>query len=230
VKTLSAEQQPLVIENLDLVRLSVNAVLAANRRSLTQDEYDDLCGEAARALVESAIRYPAYCAEHGYDPQGSPAEANGRPNEWFRIFATRRMKGSLLDLWRSQSPLTRRETDYSTYAQKHGVPDTAIKYGISQARVREALAHRQATLAQDEVPVSQIADNPQTLWDVLSSEVASLPPICQAWITLVYVHHVPPMQARDMLGFKNRHIPPALALIGYVQFRLVSAVLNQQAA
>lgn len=220
MNALDGTQRDLVVDNLDLVRIAVNAVLARSHRHASPDEYDDWCQEAARALVLCALRYPDYCAEHSYEAT----------TEWFRIFATRRMKGAVLDLWRSQSPLTRRDVDYSTYALKHGEQATVERFGITLHRVREAVAHRNATLGQDEIPESEMAANPSTLWDVLSTEVDSMPPICRAWITLVYVHHVPPMQARDLLGFKNRHIPPALALIGYVQFRLVSAVLDQQAA
>lgn len=211
---LSSEQTRLIEDNTDLIRLAINAVIHKTRRRAGADEYDEMEGEVSRALVEAAHRWPAYCAERGYSPD---------ENEWFRIYATRRMKGAIIDMWRRDSPLTRTELDYSTHALRHGVSAAATRYNVSEAVVQAAVERRELLVTPGTMPESAHAPASPTLWESLHRAVEQMPLVARVWVALVFVGQVPVMEARKLLGITDPRT--AVELAGYVEYALVSAVL-----
>jgi|GEM_PF-4359759 len=204
----------LVEDNLDLIRLSINTVLSKSSRRLNALEYEELEAELAKALVEVSRRWPNYCMEHGYDPQSS---------EWFRVFSTRRLKGAVIDYWRKESPLSRDETDYTTFARKHGAIAAAEKFGTSVADIEKVLCRRENLLNPIEVPADEPGRAHGTTWEVVTEAVAGLPEVAQVWVGLVYVDHLPSVQVREVMGLASAQ--QARALQGFVEYTIISAVL-----
>ncbi len=216
----------LINENLDLAKIAVNTVLQRSNRKVTEDEREDLVAEATKALVEVAVRWPEYCEVNGYEAEGPKA------NEWFRIYATRRLKGAIIDFWRKESPLTRNELDLSTFGIKHGAEAAAKRYGVTVEAVTTAMHRRDNLIVASALPEEDDDPNvpealaPYSLWDTLHHTISQMPLIAQVWIALVYVHHIPVKDARHLVGLKD--IPRAAALEGYVEYHIVKAVLEDR--
>jgi RNA polymerase sigma factor FliA len=100
-------------------------------------EMDELESIALSGLAAAAARWPAYCAERGHDPTAY---------QFFRAYALRRMRGSMLDWLRSQDWVTRsartRAKALRQAGQDQGLTESQLAEasGMTVAEVRETLA------------------------------------------------------------------------------------------
>jgi RNA polymerase sigma factor for flagellar operon FliA len=100
-------------------------------------EMDELESLALSGLAHAAARWPVYCAKNQHDPARL---------EYFRAYALRRMRGSMLDYLRTQDWVTRSERTRAKAlreaGQDRGVPEEALAKatGMSLAEVRETNA------------------------------------------------------------------------------------------
>jgi RNA polymerase sigma factor for flagellar operon FliA len=100
-------------------------------------EMDELEALALSGLAAAAHRWPVFCAEHGYDPERF---------EYFRVYCTRRMRGSILDHLRSQDWVTRsargKVKALREAGQDRGLTEAQLAKasGLSLAEVRDTLA------------------------------------------------------------------------------------------
>lgn len=202
--------------NYDLISRVTRSVLNTAERYVGADEREEIEAEVAKALVECESRWPAYCSREG---------AEVTDNTHFRIWATRRLKGSIIDLWRKRSPLNRREIDHSTYALRHGMQEAADKFGVPLAEILEAVNRRQTLLVAEELSPEIVATQPYNLWDVLHRSIDQMPLIARTWIVLVFVQGMSIRDARIAVGLSRDH-RTAMALQGYVEYTLVRALLT----
>lgn len=94
---LSPVQVELIRANTDRAR-SLAARLA---RSHTGYETDEMIGTALLALTAAGHRWPAYCAERGFDPYTETGRS------FFRTYATRCVNGACYDVMRDHDHATR---------------------------------------------------------------------------------------------------------------------------
>jgi RNA polymerase sigma factor FliA len=100
-------------------------------------EMDELESLALSGLAAAQARWPVYCAANGHDPAAF---------QYFRAYALRRMRGSMLDWLRSQDWVTRsartKAKALRSAGQDRGLSDAALAEatGLDISEVRDTLA------------------------------------------------------------------------------------------
>ncbi len=139
---MAPKLQALVIQ---YERLAKSVAWKVWKTAPTQLELEELVGIANFGLVAAADRWPAYCAEHGYDPEHV---------HYFQHFATTRIRGAIYDTLRSNDWVTRKiRTNARALAQagqeagaSHA--ELAERTGLTPAEVMETM------IAMTQEPVS----------------------------------------------------------------------------
>lgn len=187
---------------------------------LSDDTFLEMEAEASKALIECGQRWPIYCEENAYDPDRL---------DYFQAFAMRRMKGSIIDMWRRESPLSRNDINFLTYSNKHGSAGTAKEFNMTEDEVRLKIDGIKNILNTHHLDDPNNAvkgmDEPEavqqeSMWEVLYPTTMSLPFVCRVWISLVYVQSMPPKDAEKLLGL------PKGTVSRYTEYKIVRAVLE----
>jgi RNA polymerase sigma factor FliA len=129
-----ARVSELVTEIVPSARAEAYRVWQRAPHALEMDELESL---ALSGLAAAAARWPVYCVQHGHDPTAF---------QFFRAYALRRMRGSILDALRSQDWVTRSERTRAKAlrqaGQDRGLSDAelAAATGMGIDEVRGTLA------------------------------------------------------------------------------------------
>jgi DNA-directed RNA polymerase specialized sigma subunit len=162
---LSSQQCKLIEDRVGLAR----AVGHKEWKKLSGYERDEVIAWALHGLVSAAVRWPAYCEEHGYEMYTETAQS------WFNTYASQRIHGAVIDALRSLDPATRRERAIVKDIIAHGVDlyspwdhDTAATIsemtGISLADVSAAIsALMRVPLSLDEAVELEQAPDPRNV-------------------------------------------------------------------
>lgn len=195
---LSPEQRKLIEDRVGLAK----AIGHRAWSNLSGYERDEVISWALKGLVDAAVRWPAYCAEHGYDMYGETAQS------WFNTYATRRINGSIIDTLRQLDLATRRERAivktiigkgvdlYSpwehespeTIAAGTGIPLADVQAAVS-ALLRVPLSLTEASEAV-EVPDPRSVESEALAANLagrVAALVAALPPLHQR-VLILSVH------------------------------------------
>lgn len=108
---LSPEQRKLIEDRVGLA----NAIGHQEWRKRSGYDRDEVISWALHGLVSAAVRWPAYCAENGYEMYTETAQS------WFNTYASRRIRGAVIDELRSLDPATRRERAIVKNIISHGI-------------------------------------------------------------------------------------------------------------
>lgn len=152
---LSAPQRKLVEDNVGLARSIAYRMWSA----LTNYERDDFEAWGFLGLVTAAERWPRYCAERDYEAWGELSPS------WFRTYASRRIRGQIVDAMRAADPATRREralvkqirdggVDLSLFWDRVSAETIAAKAGMSADDVRRAVS----ALVRAPLPLSEVSE------------------------------------------------------------------------
>ena len=129
-----ARVRELTAEIVPTARTEAYRVWQRAPHALEMDELESL---ALSGLAAAAARWPAYCAAKGHDPEAF---------HYFRAYALRRMRGSMLDYLRTQDWVTRsartRAKALREAGQDRGLSDAELAKatGMTLAEVRETNA------------------------------------------------------------------------------------------
>jgi RNA polymerase sigma factor FliA len=110
-EVLSQEQRKLIEDRVGLAR----AVGHQEWRKRSGYDRDEVISWAMHGLVAAAVRWPAYCRENNFEMYTEAAQS------WFNTYATRRIRGAVIDELRSLDPATRRERSIVKEIIAHGV-------------------------------------------------------------------------------------------------------------
>jgi RNA polymerase sigma factor (sigma-70 family) len=155
---LTSAQADLVEEHINLAHGAAWSYVSARPGTMSIDEARSA---AQMGLVQAVACYPDYCAAHGFDPASSDGS-------YFRAYALRRIRGSILDEARHADPLTRgqRRVIKELEAALPGVADNATDEdaaaGLSARQVRDARAARAHNWA---APVHDLDDRMPAIAD-----------------------------------------------------------------
>ena len=125
--------QAVVEEYLDLAE---SVAYSVYRKAPHAMELDETKAQALLGLVKAADRWMDYCAERGYDPDHM---------QYFAVFATRRIRGGIIDALRKKDFATRAQRDSSKQLFKAGLgsgaseEELAERTGMSPAEIRETV-------------------------------------------------------------------------------------------
>jgi DNA-directed RNA polymerase specialized sigma subunit len=198
VIVLSPEQSKLIEDRVGLAK----AIGHRAWSNLSGYERDEVISWALKGLVDAAVRWPAYCAEHGFDLYGEIAQS------WFNTYATRRINGAIIDTLRQLDLATRRERAivkdiigkgvdlYSPW--EHESPEAiAAATGIPLADVSAAVsALLRSPLSLEEASEALGAPDPRSVEEEatqallarrVAAAVAALPPLHQR-VLILSVH------------------------------------------
>lgn len=156
-----------------------------------QLDLDELISLAYAGLMMAAARWPAYCAQNGYDSAAV---------QYFAAYALRRIRGSILDAMRSSDWVTRstraRAKALRAAGQDLGISEDELvaRTGLSARQVRETLAsvaRRPVSMDAEPVDVAEGTDveGQAVVHSVLEAVVAAsagLPPDVQVVLALHY--------------------------------------------
>ncbi len=112
-------------------------------------DVEELKGIAYWGLTESASRWEAYCERRGFDPDRK---------EFFRVYATRRIRGAIIDSFRSADWATRSLRTKHKQLQKAGQADGATSAELADRTGLSEVEVRSTVLAMSMRPVS-LEDN-----------------------------------------------------------------------
>lgn len=120
----------------EFLPMAMSVAHALWKRAPGATELSEFQSLAGLGLVAAAERWPAYCVEHGYDPDRM---------DYFDAFARRRVRGAIFDAQRSADWLSRSARDRvkavtSAVTERGTVEEVAAVTGLSHAEVREAHA------------------------------------------------------------------------------------------
>lgn len=207
--------------SIHLISLAAKTVASksATLSRISDDAFEEMESEAAKALTECGKRWEAYCEENSYDPSRL---------DYFQAFAMRRMKGSIIDMWRRESPLVRSDIDFYSYLNKNGEDATAEKYGMTLAEVAQktlvitqTLNHRDYSTVENDNKTATSSASDST-WAAIYVESSQLPLVCKVWMTMVYVMGVSPNDAANLLDVDKNEVSR------YTDYRLLDAVLTEK--
>lgn len=100
-------------------------------------DLDELISIAYTGLWQAAVRWTEYCSKHGYDPGAT---------QYFAAYATRRMRGAMLDAMRSNDWLTRSMRSRAKLLREAGQDlgrteaELSTETGMTPEQIRETLA------------------------------------------------------------------------------------------
>lgn len=195
---LSPEQSKLIEDRIGLAK----AIGHRAWSNLSGYERDEVISWALKGLVDAAVRWPAYCEEHGFDLYDETAQS------WFNTYSTRRINGAIIDTLRQLDLATRRERAivkdilgkgvdlYSPW--EHESPEAiSAATGLSVADVSAAVsALLRSPLSLEEASEVLVAPDPRSVEDEatqallarrVAAAVASLPPLHQR-VLILSVH------------------------------------------
>jgi RNA polymerase sigma factor for flagellar operon FliA len=159
-------------------------------------EYSELEALAYTGLAMAAHRWPAYCAEKGYDPTAL---------EYFRPYATLRMRGAIVDALRSADWATRSARTRSKLLRDAGADagastdELAAVTGMSPAEIRAnaaEMARRPVPLdpvEHDQADPAEQVESSVLIHGILESAVGAirkLPEEHQAVLALRYFYNM----------------------------------------
>jgi RNA polymerase sigma factor for flagellar operon FliA len=138
---LNARQRKLVEDRVGLARAHGHRAWLR----LVGYERDEIISYATLGLVSAALRWEDYCAENNFEAYGVDS------GSWFDTYATRRIKGSIIDALRSMDPATRREralikqiiaagVDLSSPWEHESAKTISAKTGLSEDDVLRAVS------------------------------------------------------------------------------------------
>lgn len=170
-------------------------------------EKDELESIANLALVLAAERWPIYCAEHGYSPERI---------EYFEPYASRRMRGAIIDTLRSTDFATRSQRTKAKALQAAGSDSGASEdqltaaTGLTKAEVRDTLAatsRRPVSLDAPVSPEAEAAHLPTTTVEgdhfvstVLASVTATVAGLSEAHQAVLALHYFSAVELKEVAG------------------------------
>ncbi len=157
---LSRAQCQLIEDNVNLAQAIAHRVWS----STTGYDRDELISCGYLGLTSAAQRWPDYCAEHNYEAYGELSPS------WFKTYASRRIKGQIVDAMRASDPATRRERSLVKQIKSNGV-DLSLAWDYVSA---ETIGH-QANMDPGDVKkaVAALVRMPSSLSDLHESAHAS---------------------------------------------------------
>ena len=154
---LSTQLRSMVEDRVGLAR----AIAHQEWKKLTGYDRDDVLSWAYHGLISAAERWPAYCEENNFEPYIGDAQS------WFDTYATRRIRGAIIDQLRAGDVATRRERKtikeimakepdlLPTSWDRESPEKIARRTGLPVAEVASALkAMKRAPLPLDEMLAS----------------------------------------------------------------------------
>jgi RNA polymerase sigma factor (sigma-70 family) len=153
---LSAAQHNLVEMNIPLARAIAHRVWKAT----TGYDRNEMISDALLGLIMAAQRWPSYCAEHGYDAYSEGSFS------WFKTYASRRIKGQIIDAMRASDVATRKERGLVKKIKAGGVDlSIAWDYVSAETIAKQAGMNPQdvkiaiRALVRAPLPLDSIAEN-----------------------------------------------------------------------
>lgn len=131
---LSERMQAVVVEYLDLAEA---VAVSVYRKAPHAMELDETKAQALLGLVKAADRWLDYCRERGYDPDHM---------QYFAVFASRRIRGEIIDSLRKKDFATRSQRDSSKQLFRAGLgsgateEELAERTGMSPAEIRTTVS------------------------------------------------------------------------------------------
>lgn len=152
---LSESQRGLVEDNVEVVK-SIAYRMWVTLTGYSRDEFE---AWGYLGLVTAALRWPQYCAERNFEAWGDLSPS------WFRTYASRRIRGQIIDAMRADDPATRREralvkqiraggVDLSLFWDRVSAETIAAKAGMCPDDVRRAVG----ALMRSPLPLSEVSE------------------------------------------------------------------------
>lgn len=166
--------------------LAESVAAAVYRKAPYAMELDETKAQAFLGLVKAADRWPSYCAERGFSPDSM---------QYFAAFATRRIRGEIVDSHRKKDIATRAQRDYSKQLAKAGLgagaseEELAERTGLS----REAIRQTVAAVSKKHVSLDAVGEIPipdQSLVEQVQAESAILRKMVEFMRQLPYQEQV----------------------------------------
>lgn len=185
-------------------------------------ELDELISIAYAGLWQAAVRWESYCHSKGHDPGAT---------QYFKAYATRRMRGAMLDAMRSNDWLTRSMRSRAKALRDAGQDlgrteaELSARTGLTKAQIRETMAGiSRKPVSVDAEPVdvadTQGVESEYLVRSILSSVVQSmqaLPLPTQVVLCLMYFADKDSAEIAELLGETednviSLHVEGALAV------------------
>lgn len=174
-------------------------------------ELDELVSLGHLGMTQAVNRWPAYCREHGYDPEAT---------QYLIAYILRRVRGAMLDALRAQDWVTRsartRAKALREAGQDQGLTDQelALASGMSVEEVREtvaAVAARPVSLDAEphDVPAAEGTESRVVVSSILAAAVSELrrcSPYARAVVVLRYYHGCTNAEAAAVLGAEEADV------------------------
>lgn len=206
--TVSPVIAAMVEETLPQARSEAWKVFQTAKHAL---DLDELTSIAYTGLWQAAVRWESYCLKKGHDPGAT---------EYFKVYATRRMRGAMLDAMRSNDWLTRsmrsRAKALRDAGQDLGRTEAQLSEttGLSKAQIRETMAGISRKPVSVDAEAVDIADtqgveSEYLVRSILGSVVKSmqaLPLRMQVVLCLVYFVGKEPGEIAELLGDTEAHV------------------------
>lgn len=166
-------------------------------------EMDELESLALSGLAAAAARWPAYCAAKGHDPEAF---------HYFRAYALRRMRGSMLDYLRTQDWVTRsartRAKALREAGQDRGLSDEALAKatGMTLAEVREtnaAVAARPVSMDAEphDIAAEDDVEGQAVVSEILSALSGTITRLADPARTILVLRYYHGMQLAELAPF-----------------------------
>lgn len=174
-------------------------------------DLDELTSIAYTGLWQAAVRWDSYCQRRGYSPEAT---------EYFKAYATRRMRGAMLDAMRSNDWLTRsmrsRAKALRDAGQDLGRTEAELSSdtGLSRSQIRETMAgisRKPVSVDAEAVDIadSQSVESEFMVKSILGAVVASmqqLPLRMQVVLCLHYFVGKELKEIAELLGEPEAHV------------------------
>lgn len=146
-------------------------------KKLSGYDRDEVISWAFQGLVAAAARWPEYCREHDYEMYTGDAPS------WFQTYASRRIRGSIVDALRASDVATRQErsivkkiyaagVDLSSPWEHESAESVAAQANLSPAEVRRAVsALVRFPVSMDEVSEDSRPVDPRSVEEEASEEL-----------------------------------------------------------
>jgi RNA polymerase sigma factor for flagellar operon FliA len=216
---MSYDKHSLIVDHLDLA----NRIATREWRTATHAlKHDDMVSLANFGLVDAADRWEAYCKKNDYDPNAT---------EYFKVFASFRIRGTIRDHIRSADWATRtlrsKSKKLKEAGQDEGLPVEVLaeKTGMSVTEINKVNARLAARPISLDAHLSSTYDDngaaPNELRDEVDTEgaafsrdmlatfvdtVKTLPNEIQVILALHYFSRLDLRKIADLLGLPESRV------------------------